>query len=165
VLTRPDLLILDEPTNHLDIASCETLTQLLQGYNGTLLLVSHDRYLLNAVTNKTLGLTGDGRATLLEGNHAAWRESQAVRPPATEKKDAPRSAPPREDGKRRGKAQASIEIAEATVGALEVRLAELEAALATGEGDLVALAAEHTAVQKSLADALTAWEDAVVAPG
>jgi ATP-binding cassette subfamily F protein 3 len=71
-----NLLILDEPTNHLDITSCETLTTMLAEYAGTLLLVSHDRYLLNAVTTKTLALSGQGRATFVEGNYAAWREMQ-----------------------------------------------------------------------------------------
>jgi ATP-binding cassette subfamily F protein 3 len=61
-----NLLILDEPTNHLDIASCETLTDMLSRYEGTLLLVSHDRFLLNAVTTKTLGLTGQGGAAFCE---------------------------------------------------------------------------------------------------
>ncbi|MBC8104079.1 MAG: ABC-F family ATP-binding cassette domain-containing protein, partial [Cytophagales bacterium] len=74
MLIKPcNLLILDEPTNHLDIESCETLTEMLNGYEATLMLVSHDRYLLNAVTTKTLALTGDGHGTLFEGNYAAWR--------------------------------------------------------------------------------------------
>ena len=76
-----NLLILDEPTNHLDIESCETLTEMLENYQGTLLLVSHDRYLLNAVTTKTLGMTGKGTAVVVEGNYAAWRE--AVHPPVS----------------------------------------------------------------------------------
>ena len=75
MLLKPcNLLILDEPTNHLDIESCETLTEMLQNYEGTLMVVSHDRYLLNAVTEKTLGLIGDGTAAFVEGNYAVWRE-------------------------------------------------------------------------------------------
>ena len=76
ILEPCNLLILDEPTNHLDIASCESLTDMLSGYDGTLLLVSHDRYLLNATTTKTLALSGTGPATLFEGNYAAWRDVQ-----------------------------------------------------------------------------------------
>ena len=76
ILEPCNLLILDEPTNHLDIASCESLTDMLSEYSGTLLLVSHDRYLLNATTTKTLALSGAGSATLFEGNYAAWRDAQ-----------------------------------------------------------------------------------------
>ncbi len=75
ILEPCNLLILDEPTNHLDIASCEALTDMLSKYEGTLLLVSHDRYLLNATTTKTLALDGHGSGTLFEGSYAAWRES------------------------------------------------------------------------------------------
>ena len=168
-----NLLILDEPTNHLDIESCETLTELLLDYDGTLLLVSHDRYLLNAVTTRTLGLTGDGRAKLIEGNYAAWREEldaekTAPGPNNGEKKGAPKPQPKvvqpppsKEQGKARARAQAAVEKAEGAVQALEARLAEAEAALATGKGDMVALAAQHTAVQTDLDAALKTWEDAV----
>ena len=76
ILEPCNLLILDEPTNHLDIASCEALTEMLSRYDGTLLLVSHDRYLLNATTTKTLALDGHGSGTLFEGPYAAWREAQ-----------------------------------------------------------------------------------------
>jgi len=86
ILEPCNLLILDEPTNHLDIASCEALTEMLSSYAGTLLLVSHDRYLLNATTTKTLALDGAGGGTLFEGNYSAWRESQ--RSPALNPKAA-----------------------------------------------------------------------------
>jgi ATP-binding cassette, subfamily F, member 3 len=156
-----NLLILDEPTNHLDIESCETLGQMLTDYNGTLFLVSHDRYLLNAVTNKTLGLTGKGSAELIEGNYAAWRELQNPTPTAAPKpKAAATPAPPavRTDNKTRAKTQAALEKAEAKIANLEARLAELEASLASGKGDLVALATEHTQTQEQLTATLTEWE-------
>ena len=156
-----NLLILDEPTNHLDIESCETLGQMLTDYNGTLFLVSHDRYLLNAVTNKTLGLTGTGSAELIEGNYAAWRELQNPTAVVVPKpKVAVAAAPPvaRLDNKARAKTQAALEKAEAKIATLEARLAELEASLSTGTGDLVALATEHTQTQEQLTATLTDWE-------
>ncbi len=76
LLNPVNLLILDEPTNHLDVESCEALGEMLNEYSGTLFLVSHDRYLLNSVTNKTLGLTGLGTANWVVGNYSVWRASQ-----------------------------------------------------------------------------------------
>ncbi len=81
ILEPCNLLILDEPTNHLDIASCEALTEMLSKYEGTLLLISHDRYLLNATTTKTLALSGTGSGTLFEGNYNTWREAQKIPTP------------------------------------------------------------------------------------
>ncbi len=69
---KPNLLILDEPTNHLDIDSREALGQMLRDYDGTLLLVSHDRYLLDQVTTHTLEVA-DGRATLFDGPYSKFR--------------------------------------------------------------------------------------------
>jgi ATP-binding cassette subfamily F protein 3 len=170
-----NLLILDEPTNHLDIESCETLTEMLTGYEGTLLLVSHDRYLLNAVTTKTLALTGDGRAELFtEGNYAAWREAHEA---ATAKPVVPMPAPaPKQvtvaapvsssasshgQSKARVRARAAVEKAERNVEAREAALAEVEVKLAAGDGDMVALAAEHTRLQAEVDAAVAAWERAV----
>jgi ATPase subunit of ABC transporter with duplicated ATPase domains len=56
----PNFLVLDEPTNHLDLATKDMLIRALEGYEGTLLLVSHDRYFLSALTNRVLELTAEG---------------------------------------------------------------------------------------------------------
>ncbi len=93
ILEPCNLLILDEPTNHLDIASCEVLTEMLARYEGTLLLISHDRYLLNATTTKTLALSGTGQGTLFEGNYNAWREAQRAPAPAPSKTLARKAVP------------------------------------------------------------------------
>lgn len=151
---------------------------MLTGYDGTLLLVSHDRYLLNAVTNKTLGFTGDGGALQVEGNYAAWREAreaQTAPPPVPPKAKVPVLSTPavqtRSNGtspassfgnsKARVKAAAAVEKAERTVQAREAALAEVEAKLASGDGDMVALAAEHTRVQAEVDAAVAVWEAAV----
>ena len=54
LLKKPDLILLDEPTNHLDIESIIWLEKWLLEYNGTVLLVSHDKMFLNALTNRTM---------------------------------------------------------------------------------------------------------------
>jgi ATP-binding cassette, subfamily F, member 3 len=174
-----NLLILDEPTNHLDIESGETLTEMLTRYDGTLLLVSHDRYLLNAVTTKTLALTGAGGAVFVEGNYAVWRESEeeARTPaPAPKVKDLPLAAPSaavapfrphptlsaHELSKARIKARDALEKAEHLVQAREAELADVEAALAAGDptADLVALAAEYTRLRAAVDAAVGDWERA-----
>lgn len=57
MLTKANLLLLDEPTNHLDIASREALEAALEGYNGTMLIVTHDRYLVNRLADRILHMT------------------------------------------------------------------------------------------------------------
>ncbi|HLK60250.1 MAG TPA: ABC-F family ATP-binding cassette domain-containing protein [Chthonomonadaceae bacterium] len=75
---RPNLLILDEPTNHLDLDSRAALGEMLKEYDGTLLLVSHDRYLLDQVTTHTLEVAG-GRVTFFDGPYGKFRAEKAAR--------------------------------------------------------------------------------------
>ena len=68
MLSKPNFLILDEPTNHLDINSREVLEEALLNYDGTLLVVSHDRYFINKLSNKIIHLTHEG-AVSIDGNY------------------------------------------------------------------------------------------------
>lgn len=72
ILDKPNFIILDEPTNHLDIYSREILEEALEGYDGTLILVSHDRYFLESVVNKVYEITKDG-STLFKGDYEAYK--------------------------------------------------------------------------------------------
>ena len=73
LFARPaNLLVLDEPTNDLDIESLELLESTLQGYAGTLLLVSHDRAFLDNVVTQSLVAEGDGRWTEYAGGYSDW---------------------------------------------------------------------------------------------
>ena len=71
MLGRFNFLLLDEPTNHLDILSCEALQDALKEYEGTLLIVSHDRYLINSLADKIYYLTPKG-IEIFEGNYDAF---------------------------------------------------------------------------------------------
>jgi ATP-binding cassette subfamily F protein 3 len=73
MLQRANLLILDEPTNHLDVESIEALEDALDGYEGTVLLVSHDRALLRALTTQVWALH-DGRVHVFEQPFEEWEE-------------------------------------------------------------------------------------------
>ena len=75
MLSKANLLILDEPTNHLDIGSCEALEEALLGYDGTLFVVSHDRYLINKLADKIYYLDSTG-TTLYLGNYDAYLEAR-----------------------------------------------------------------------------------------
>lgn len=72
---KPNLLLLDEPTNHLDIASREALEDALQGYTGTVLAISHDRYFVNQVSRKVWDLN-QGKLTVYHGNYDDFRDKK-----------------------------------------------------------------------------------------
>jgi ATP-binding cassette subfamily F protein 3 len=87
IMARPSFLILDEPTNHLDIDSREALEHALQQYTGTILVVSHDRYFLDAVVNQVLVIEEDA-AHLHPGNYTAYREALREREEAQAQAEA-----------------------------------------------------------------------------
>lgn len=76
MLSRSNLLLLDEPTNHLDIMSREALEDAILSYDGTLMIISHDRYFLNKVINRILELKEDGITQYL-GNYSYYQEKKA----------------------------------------------------------------------------------------
>lgn len=79
IASEPDLLILDEPTNHLDMKSVAWLESYLKNYPNPILFVSHDRYFIDAIANKTMEIES-GRATLYRGNYTDFKyKSQEVK--------------------------------------------------------------------------------------
>ena len=76
LLEEPDLLLLDEPTNHLDIEAIEWLEDFLKGYKKAVLIISHDRYFLDAVTVKTIELE-DCECTTYTGNYSSYVKKKA----------------------------------------------------------------------------------------
>ena len=75
ILTEPDILLLDEPTNHLDITMLEWLENYLNKYRGTIVIISHDRYFLDRVTNKTI-LLDNSENRLFHGNYSYTLKEQ-----------------------------------------------------------------------------------------
>jgi ABC transport system ATP-binding/permease protein len=78
LIAEPDLLILDEPTNHLDFDTVKWLEDYLSRYQGSILLVTHDRYFLDRVTNRMFELDG-GNIYSYKGNYGAFLEAKAIR--------------------------------------------------------------------------------------
>jgi len=150
VWQRPNLLLLDEPTNHLDLATREALSLALNEFEGTVMLVSHDRALLRAVCDE-FWLVGRGEVASFEGDlddyqryllEEAKRLREAARtaaPPATETVQAPRDA----RQQRRESAQARQQRAEQTrplqreIAQIDQRLADLAQEKSTCEHQLM----------------------------
>ena len=83
IIAQPDLLILDEPTNHLDTESIEWLGEFLQDYRGAFLMVTHDRYFLDKITNSIVELA-NGRFYSYTGNYTSYLDAKAQRQAAEE---------------------------------------------------------------------------------
>lgn len=167
-LTRlnPNLLILDEPTNHLDMASRDALAEILKEYKGTLILVSHDRWLLSQVTDHTLDIRRNGAITY-PGSYAEYRRRQsqgALNPVQTASTPSGPSIPsmsPREISKEIQRLEKSIAELEKSIAETEVDQKELERRLEnlSAGDDVLALTLEHEAHGKKLETLLGTWED------
>ena len=81
-----NLLVLDEPTNDLDVESLDLLQEILDDYDGTVLLVSHDRDFLDRVASLTVAMEGDGKATVYAGG---WSDYQAQKPDSDDWENRP----------------------------------------------------------------------------
>ncbi|CUW46137.1 energy-dependent translational throttle protein EttA [Novacetimonas hansenii] len=89
LLEKPDLLLLDEPTNHLDAESVSWLEKTLRDYEGTVMVITHDRYFLDNVTNWILELER-GRGFPFEGNYSSWLTQKRKRLAQEEKEESAR---------------------------------------------------------------------------
>jgi ATPase subunit of ABC transporter with duplicated ATPase domains len=77
LLMRPDVMLLDEPSNHLDLESLIWLEQFLQGYDGALMMTSHDREFINRIINKVIEIDG-GSLTTYSGNYEFYEQQRAL---------------------------------------------------------------------------------------
>jgi len=176
LFTRPaNVLVMDEPTNDLDAETLDLLEDLLVEYQGTLLVVSHDRDFLDNVVTSTLVFEGDGRIGEYVGGYSDWvrekekraaaekvREAQAVRPAPALAADAPRAAKARKLTNREQKELAELP---ARIEALEKEQAELTTKLAdpvfykTAGAKFAEVKARLEMIEAEHAKAFARWEE------
>ena len=180
LFARPaNVLVLDEPTNDLDIDTLELLEELLQTYEGTVFLVSHDRAFLDNVVTSTLAWEGPGRWREYEGGvqdwlaqSARWQALREGEADGTRTSISKENSPQRPSDKREQlskkklsyKEQRELEALPERIAALETEQADLRAQLADGtlyQSDLqkaVALQARDGVIEDELMQALERWE-------
>ena len=167
-LEGANFLLLDEPTIHLDIASQEILEEVLADFNGTILLVSHDRYLINALTTQVWAIE-DGELRVYDGNYSDYEKQrskeQGARSKEQEKRDKKREARSRRPEARGKKQEARAEELEEDIAALEAQLAALgeelvAASVAQDVEGLQELGLEYQRVDEELQRLLAQWAEA-----
>ncbi len=179
LLEPVNLLILDEPTNHLDMRTKDILKQAIADFDGTVIVVSHDREFLDGLVEKVYEFGGGEVKECLGGIYeflekkrmASLAELELSKSPAAEAKSAPSKAQPtpapdsrterklsyaeqREREKALRKATKRVEEAEAAVGAREEAISAIEARISSGE----AIYDEHAVAIKELENAMSVWE-------
>lgn len=166
MLSKPNFLILDEPTNHLDIISREVLENALLDFNGTLLVVSHDRYFINKLATKIVHLTHNG-AVLIDGNYDTYvefRQNQKSGEEVVQKKPVVNEYKLRkEQAKEERLKKSRINKLESEIARTETEIAEIEALISSPEisGDYEKLleCTEELNEKKNTLDALyDEWE-------
>jgi len=163
LMTEPNVLLLDEPTNDLDIETLTEFEDLLDGWPGTLVVVSHDRYFLERVTEHVVALLGDGRLSFLGGGIDEYLDR--IRTARAGSTGGPRPAPaapgpPRSSAAEERTARKELQRLERQLDRLTVRETELTgllAANATDYEELTSLGAELRAVQAEKADLEDRW--------
>jgi ATP-binding cassette subfamily F protein 3 len=168
-LQGPNFLVLDEPTHHLDIASQEILEDVLDSFEGTILLVSHDRYLIRALATQIWELE-DGQLQVYRGSYDEYLEEKRRRQAEGQQEPTPRQERRRVAGRvgqqaQRGQARRALRAGEleAEIAALEGQLATLTSALAEAsaaqELDRVrALGVEYDRKAQALEELVAEWE-------
>ena len=165
------MLALDEPTNDLDLETLELLEDLLLAFDGTLLLVSHDRELLNNVVDGTLAMEPGGRVGEYAGGYDDWvrQRPSAETPAVSADKPAPASARPRETPARAVrltyKERQELDALPARIEELETEQTRLYAEMAdpavyqAGGDEVSRRTARLAEVERLLGEAFARWEE------
>ena len=132
---RPsNLLVLDEPTNDLDLETLDLLQEVIADYDGTVLIVSHDRDFLDRTVTVTLGLDGSGQVDAVVGGYEDWERKRQRRPEPKKAAAKPEAAPPPPPKPARAKLsykdQRDYDQLPARIEALDAQIARDEEALA-----------------------------------
>ena len=130
-----NLLVLDEPTNDLDLETLDLLQEVIADYDGTVLIVSHDRDFLDRTVTVTLGLDGSGKVDIVAGGYADWQKQRQARTvsgtPKAKASDRPVEAPvmPVRKAKLSYKDQRDYDLLPGRIEQIEAEMARLETAL------------------------------------
>ncbi len=178
LFARPaNLLVMDEPTNDLDLETLEILEDLLLDYEGTLLLVSHDRAFLNNIVTSTLALDGTGRVVETVGGYDEWlsqNQAQAANQPKVEEKprksaptevpEAPKKPSYKEKREREARQRELAELPQ-RIESLESEIHERTAAMADpafyqqAEAEITRAVGRLNELQEELSRAYARWEE------
>ena len=187
LLSPPNLLLMDEPTNHLDIPSCEILEEGLKKYQGTLVLITHDRRLMNSICTGILEIE-PGQTQYYLGNYDDYKHKKALDQEETETpevKELPADFPPKEDAlsreskkdRKRREAQdrtsmfkkmepinAEIKRVEKELATREARKKEIEIIMSNpknydNKGIIVPLLSEEPQLGKEIQELEARWEE------
>jgi ATP-binding cassette subfamily F protein 3 len=158
VASGANLLVLDEPTNHLDLASREALEAALEAFPGSILLVSHDRALLDAVAERTVAIEDKTLRSYDGGWADLVRARDEALPPASEPK--PKAAKPEavKPARPKRKRPSELEQVEQRIATLEQHVEQLEARLAADWTDMDVLT-QHRVARDELQGLLARWEE------
>lgn len=170
VQSKPNLLVMDEPTNHLDIWACDALERSIQEFDGTVIVVSHDRYFLNRIASRLVVL-GDAKPRIVEGNYDRYLELASLqaaeqKPASTAKVEtANRQAKPRTTRKRKYPYRKASDL-ERDISQLEQQCAALEIRLADSnlyrDGEQVRnVRNQYDSTKARLAELYEHWEEAL----
>ncbi len=132
LMQNPNFLILDEPTNDLDIDTLNVLEEFLENFPGVLILVSHDRYLLDKMSEQLFIMEGNGEVTIYNGNYSEYRLSldAAKEKPEAKKKETPTpSSAPSTQKKLSYKEQKELEDLESRMPEIETEIEKLTQSL------------------------------------
>ena len=152
LMGEPNVLLLDEPTNDLDIDTLNALEDVLDGWPGTLIVVSHDRYFLERVTTVTTSLMGDGSIAALPGGVDEYLRKRI--------KQAPAAAPQKQSGGDSRAAKKELQRLERQLTQLDAKESKLLAQIAEQAADYAAVAlldADLRAVREEKAATEQAW--------